>query len=57
MPKMKGPEKSRFKQKIEEVFLSAVRKCLNDEQALQRAGEAKSKYPGLTRNALADVLT
>ena len=54
---MKGTEKSRFKQKIEEVFLSAVRKCLNDEQALQRAGEAKSKYPGLTRNALADVLT
>lgn len=33
-----------------------VRKGLSDDKARQRADEVRSKYPGLTRDALADVL-
>lgn len=53
---MTEPQKKSLKQKLEGVFLGIVRKGLNDEKALQRADEVRSKYPGLTRDALADVL-
>jgi hypothetical protein len=49
-------QKNSLRQRLEGVFLQAIRQGLNDEKAQRSASEAKSKYPGLTRDALADVL-
>lgn len=53
---MKNTDKIGLTRKLEDAFLQVVRKSLSDEKAKQRANEAKAKYPGLTRDALADVL-
>jgi hypothetical protein len=53
---MKSSDKKNLKQKIENTFFHVVRTSLNDGKSKQCASEAKTKYPGLTRDALADVL-
>ena len=53
---MKDDQKAKFSKKLEQGFLKVVRKGLNDEKAQERVRAAKEKYPGLSRDALADVL-
>lgn len=53
---MNEGQKKSLKEKLASRFIQTVRRCLDDGQARQNAEKAASKYPGLTRDALADVL-
>ncbi len=53
---MKNDLKRKLVEKLEGSFLAVVRQGLNDEDACERVRTVKAKYPGLPRDALADVL-
>ncbi len=53
---MNDGEKQKLTQKLERGFLRVVRSGLSDDKAQERVAAAKKKYPGLTREALADLL-
>ena len=53
---MDDEKKNGLKRKLEKTFLKVVRKGFNDRKAEERVASLRGKFPGLTRDALADVL-
>src|SRR6266536_1557573 len=54
---MKDEDRNWIRQKLEEAFLTAVRSCLNEEKAAKKAVAVREKFPGMPKDALAEVLT
>lgn len=53
---MKDDEKGWIKKRLQKAFLTAVRACLNENKAAQRAAGVRAKYPGMPEDVLAKIL-
>src|SRR6266705_4743452 len=53
---MKDEEKGWIKKRLQEAFFTAVRACLNEHKAAQRAASVREKYPGMPQDVLAKIL-
>ena len=54
---MKDDDKNWIREKLHEAFLAAVRFCLNEENAAEKAAAVREKFPGMPNDALANILT
>lgn len=54
---MKDDDKNWIQAKLEEAFLTAIRSCLNEEKAAKKASGVREKFPGMPKDALAQILT
>lgn len=54
---MKDDDKNWIRQRLQEAFLTAARSCLNEEKAAKKASAMREKFPGMPKDALAQILT
>jgi murein DD-endopeptidase MepM/ murein hydrolase activator NlpD len=54
---MKDDDKNWIRKKLQAAFLTAMRACLNEEKAAKMAAAARKQFPGMPKDALAQILT